>query len=341
MDLTENLKIKNKSNSKKFISDIIGVALSIIVFVLMFLYRNLYNINNFFMDILLIVNFLVSLVLIIITIIDIIRLIKQRYEFLLTYDKLFINSKIGEIFLRWEDIEHIDNFELKKTTKFSKRKIDEYIGIRLKNYDNFIIDTLLTHPKLYRRKAFFIRFKIKAYRNVLAKKSMKKLWKRLKETNEPLKAIKKIGKLGNFILEMISNRDKCSFDLIFDKERISKPIYDFVILLNKYRISYEDGIESQNTNAKHSNFNSKYYEYEYVKKPDKKSELSEIYIKRCYRKLRIPYNSDLQTVKKAYRRLLKLYHPDLWYDDKEKKEKYKVKLLEINRAYQDLVRYLN
>ena len=55
--------------------------------------------------------------------------------------------------------------------------------------------------------------------------------------------------------------------------------------------------------------------------------------KKYYEVLELPYGSDFQEVKKAYRRLLKKYHPDLFQGD-EKKQKTAQKVTEeINEAY--------
>lgn len=340
MNLPEILKIKNKNNFKKIISDFIGVVLSITLFALSIWYKAIYDINGVFMNILLILSLLVSTVLIILTVIDVLQYIKAGFSLLLTYDKLFINSEIGKIFLRWSDIEHIDNFEVKKKQKFSKEKVSEYIGIRFENYENFIKDTLQKHPKLIKKKKFFTQFKTKNYKTVLSKKSNLKLWSQLREDPELPTSLKKLGKLSYFIIKMVANREKYSFDLVFEENMGYESVKELVLLLNKYKINYEDEQEKENPEY-YKDKKNKYYEYEHINKSNKKDELSEAYIKKCYRKLRIPYNSDLKTVKKAYRRLLKIFHPDLWYDDEEKKEKYKLKLLEINRAFQDLERYLH
>lgn len=51
--------------------------------------------------------------------------------------------------------------------------------------------------------------------------------------------------------------------------------------------------------------------------------------------LQVPYNADLQTVKQAYRKLARLFHPDLnaHIDSSEQMKK-------INEAYERLMRYL-
>ena len=41
---------------------------------------------------------------------------------------------------------------------------------------------------------------------------------------------------------------------------------------------------------------------------------------RCYANLEIPYGSDLETAKTAWRRLMKRYHPDLHGQDPRKRE---------------------
>ena len=81
----------------------------------------------------------------------------------------------------------------------------------------------------------------------------------------------------------------------------------------------------------------KYYRQsnQWYKKPFRDDNIA-----RSYAKLKIPYGSDLKTVKKAWRRLMKKYHPDLYTNDPQKMERYNDICQEITKAYEDLEKYL-
>ncbi len=55
--------------------------------------------------------------------------------------------------------------------------------------------------------------------------------------------------------------------------------------------------------------------------------------KKYYDVLELPYGSDFQEIKKAYRKLLKKYHPDLFQGNTEKQKKAQKVTEEINEAY--------
>jgi len=52
-----------------------------------------------------------------------------------------------------------------------------------------------------------------------------------------------------------------------------------------------------------------------------------------YKALELPVGSDFVTIKKAYRKLMKVYHPDLYHNDKEKFEMAKEVSQQLNEAY--------
>ena len=58
-----------------------------------------------------------------------------------------------------------------------------------------------------------------------------------------------------------------------------------------------------------------------------------------YRALELPYGADLQSVRAAYKRLMKLYHPDRYQDPVHRETATEV-VKRINAAYGDLVRHL-
>ena len=58
-----------------------------------------------------------------------------------------------------------------------------------------------------------------------------------------------------------------------------------------------------------------------------------------YRALELPYGADLGSVRAAYKRLMKLYHPDR-YQDPEKRATATEVVKRLNAAYGELVRHL-
>jgi DnaJ-domain-containing protein 1 len=59
-----------------------------------------------------------------------------------------------------------------------------------------------------------------------------------------------------------------------------------------------------------------------------------------YANLETPYGADLETVKKAYRNLMKQYHPDKFSGDAEKQKTATEITKRLNEAYQALEKYL-
>ncbi len=62
---------------------------------------------------------------------------------------------------------------------------------------------------------------------------------------------------------------------------------------------------------------------------------------RHYAALEIPYGSDLETVRQAYKRLMKKYHPDRHARDPEKQRVATEVVKQINHAYSEISKYLN
>ena len=58
-----------------------------------------------------------------------------------------------------------------------------------------------------------------------------------------------------------------------------------------------------------------------------------------YRALELPYGADLQSVRAAYKRLMKLYHPDR-YQDPVMRETATEVVKRINAAYGELLKHL-
>ena len=59
-----------------------------------------------------------------------------------------------------------------------------------------------------------------------------------------------------------------------------------------------------------------------------------------YANLEVPYGSDLKTVRKAWKDLLRKYHPDLHSNDAKKKDVARQLTQELNHAYGELEKHL-
>jgi DnaJ-domain-containing protein 1 len=59
-----------------------------------------------------------------------------------------------------------------------------------------------------------------------------------------------------------------------------------------------------------------------------------------YANLEVPYGADLETVRSAWRRMMKKYHPDLHHSDPEKRRVANELCAELTRAYRELERVL-
>lgn len=59
-----------------------------------------------------------------------------------------------------------------------------------------------------------------------------------------------------------------------------------------------------------------------------------------YANLEVPYGSDLKTIRSAWKKLLKKYHPDLHGRDPEKKRIANELTAELTQAYQELEKAL-
>ena len=62
---------------------------------------------------------------------------------------------------------------------------------------------------------------------------------------------------------------------------------------------------------------------------------------RYYANLEVPYGSDLETVERAWKRLLRRYHPDRHATDQERQGIANDLVKELNRAYAELKRRLD
>jgi len=59
-----------------------------------------------------------------------------------------------------------------------------------------------------------------------------------------------------------------------------------------------------------------------------------------YANLEVPYGSDLETVKTAWKKMMRRYHPDLHASDTEKRQTAEILTQRLNTAYEELSKYL-
>lgn len=62
---------------------------------------------------------------------------------------------------------------------------------------------------------------------------------------------------------------------------------------------------------------------------------------RCYANLEIPYGSDLAVARRAWKNLLKQYHPDLHAGDPQKRQVADRLTAELTLAFRHIEKYLN
>ncbi len=80
--------------------------------------------------------------------------------------------------------------------------------------------------------------------------------------------------------------------------------------------------------------------YRHAKNEAKQAPTQDEKIAGYYANLEIPYGADLETVKKAYRKMMKQYHPDKFSGDPEKQKTATEITKRLNEAYQALEKYL-
>jgi hypothetical protein len=64
-------------------------------------------------------------------------------------------------------------------------------------------------------------------------------------------------------------------------------------------------------------------------------------IKQCFQILEVAPNASVEEVSRAYRDLVKVWHPDRFAHDDRLRQKAEEKLKDLNRAYETLSRYLS
>lgn len=97
---------------------------------------------------------------------------------------------------------------------------------------------------------------------------------------------------------------------------------------DKYRRKQEEEYESYSSSYSSGNY-SRGSSYSFDEK-----------LAKYYAALEIPYGSNFETVKKAYRNLLKKYHPDFYLHDPEKQKTATHLTQKLSEAYQALEKHL-
>lgn len=87
-------------------------------------------------------------------------------------------------------------------------------------------------------------------------------------------------------------------------------------------------------------FEASYKNFRTHEPPPKRESKRDEKIAGYYANLEIPFGSDLDTVKNAYRRLMKQYHPDKFSGNPEKQKTATEISKRLNEAYQALEKYL-
>jgi DnaJ-domain-containing protein 1 len=76
-----------------------------------------------------------------------------------------------------------------------------------------------------------------------------------------------------------------------------------------------------------------YTEEEKRQNPKTETDGNDEKLRQYYANLEIPYGSDILTVKKAWKKMMKQYHPDLHAKDPEKQQNATILTQELTHAY--------
>lgn len=117
-------------------------------------------------------------------------------------------------------------------------------------------------------------------------------------------------------------------------ERLIKIIYANIYFRLNGNGKYKS--ESGQRTARNSPFDD---DFEPAWEPDAGSQFDPE-LARYYANLEVPYGSDLETVRQAWKRLLKKYHPDLHSGEPEKQRIANELVQGLNRAYEELLKRL-
>jgi DnaJ-domain-containing protein 1 len=101
---------------------------------------------------------------------------------------------------------------------------------------------------------------------------------------------------------------------------------------------YDNSAENKNTG------NPQYRPTDNSRRGNPQSKMSQYQdpeLAKLYANMEVPYGSDLETVTRAWKRLLQKYHPDKHTDDPERLEIANKLVQELNRTYQELKKRLS
>ncbi len=111
------------------------------------------------------------------------------------------------------------------------------------------------------------------------------------------------------------------------------------LLKEEFQKKLQEEIKKEKYNKDKYNYKDYYKNYEYDNYHYNQSFNEKI--ARFYAALEVPYNSDLNTVKKAYRKLMKKYHPDFYHNDSEKRKTATIISQKLTEAYDEIKKFLN
>ena len=109
-------------------------------------------------------------------------------------------------------------------------------------------------------------------------------------------------------------------------------------------LNSKSGDESGASGSFHDDFqsNTNYQQRTYARNPQSKTaQYEDPELAKLYANMEVPYGADLETVTRAWKRLLQKYHPDKHTGDPERYEIANKLVQELNRTYQELKKRLS
>ncbi|PKL12467.1 MAG: hypothetical protein CVV50_04420, partial [Spirochaetae bacterium HGW-Spirochaetae-6] len=103
----------------------------------------------------------------------------------------------------------------------------------------------------------------------------------------------------------------------------------------------EEQNRQRNHDNKYENEREEYYQKSRYKNQHSQASGFDDQLAKHYAALELPYGADLKSVQKAYRALLKKYHPDYYAHDIEKQQTATLITQKITDAYQVLKKHLS
>ena len=163
----------------------------------------------------------------------------------------------------------------------------------------------------------------------LTKNDFSKMWqKALRVDYEPVVDIRIVKSNINTIIN--NNADTFDTSEVYEDDFMRQAAEELERELNRGKDAFDEEIWREKNTDEFYHESNKWYN-----KP-----FRDEHIARCYAELQVPYGSDMQTVKKAWRKLMKKHHPDLFANDPERMERENDISQEIMKSYEDLEKYL-